>query len=106
MGVRRAPRRLPHREARRLGLENWKRAVNWQAAIAKIGRERLRVHDLRHTSVSLSRRAGADLRLLQKAMGHASITVTAHTYAALFDDERDNIAAALDSLTDDLSQGP
>jgi hypothetical protein len=29
--------------------------------------------------------------------------VTAHTYADLFDDELDNIAAALDSL-DDLSQ--
>jgi len=88
----------------RLALENWKRAVNWQAAIAKVGRERLRVHDLRHTYASLSRRAGADLRLLQKAMGHASITVTAHTYADLFDDELDNIAAALDSLSDDLSQ--
>jgi integrase len=48
----------------------------------------------------LSRRAGADLRLLQKAMGHASITVTAHTYADLFDDELDDIAAALDSLDD------
>ena len=52
------------------------------------------------TYASLSRRAGADLRLLQKAMGHASITVTAHTYADLFDDELDNIAVALDSLSD------
>jgi integrase len=87
----------------RLGLENWKRSVNWKAAITKIGRDKMRVHDLRHTYASLSRRAGADLRLLQKAMGHASITVTAHTYADLFDDELDNIAAALDSL-DDLRQ--
>lgn len=87
----------------RLGLENWKRSVNWKAAITKIGRDKMRVHDLRHTYASLSRRAGADLRLLQKAMGHASITVTAHTYADLFDDELDNIAAALDSL-DDLSR--
>ena len=91
------------RWASRLGLENWKRSVNWKAAITKIGRDKMRVHDLRHTYASLSRRAGADLRLLQKAMGHASITVTAHTYADLFDDELDNIAAALDSL-DDLSQ--
>jgi hypothetical protein len=37
---------------------------------------------------------------LQKATGHASITVTAHTYADLFDDELDNIAVALDSLSD------
>jgi integrase len=87
----------------RLGLENWKRSVDWKAAIAKIGRDTMRVHDLRHTYASLSRRAGADLRLLQKAMGHASITVTAHTYADLFDDELDNIAAALDSL-DDLNR--
>ena len=86
----------------RLGLENWKRSVNWKAAITKIGRNKMRVRDLRHTYASLSRRAGADLRLLQKAMGHASITVTAHT-ADLFDDELDNIAAALDSL-DDLSR--
>jgi len=67
----------------RLGLENWKRSVGWRSAVAKIGREKLRVHDLRHTYASLSRRAGPDLRLLQKAMGHASITVTAHTYADL-----------------------
>jgi integrase len=74
--------------------------VHWRSAVTEIGREKLRVHDLRHTYASLSRRAGADLRLLQKAMGHASITVTAHTYADLFDDELDNIAVALDSLSD------
>jgi integrase len=88
----------------RLSLENWKRAVNWRKSAIEIGRPELRVHDLRHTYASLSRRAGADLRLLQKAMGHASITVTAHTYADLFDDELDDIAAALDSL-DDFRKG-
>jgi site-specific recombinase XerD len=36
------------------------------------------VHDLRHTYAALARRVGADLRLLQKTLGHASITVTAH----------------------------
>jgi TrwC relaxase len=58
-----------------------------------------------HTYASLSRRAGADLRLLQKAMGHASIIVTAHTYADLFDDELDDIATALDSLDDGFREG-
>lgn len=89
----------------RLSLENWKRAVNWRKSVTAIRRDKLRVHDLRHTYASLSRRAGADLRLLQKAMGHASITVTAHTYADLFDDELDDIATALDSL-DDFQSGP
>jgi integrase len=89
----------------RLSLENWKRAVNWRKSVTEIGRANLRVHDLRHTYASLSRRAGADLRLLQKAMGHASITVTAHTYADLFDDELDDIATALDSLDDSFRTG-
>nr|WP_325504568.1 tyrosine-type recombinase/integrase [Mycobacterium sp.] len=88
----------------RLSLENWKRAVNWRTSVTEIGRDNLRVHDLRHTYASLSRRAGADLRLLQKVMGHASIIVTAHTYADLFDDELDDIATALDSL-DDVHDG-
>ena len=72
----------------------------WRQAIAEIGRPTLRVHDLRHTYASLARRAGADLRLLQKTMGHASITVTAHTYADLYDDELDDVASALDALND------
>jgi integrase len=72
--------------------------------VIEMGRPELRVHDLRHTYASLSRRAGTDLRLLQKAMGHASITVTAHTYADLFDDELDDIATTLDSL-DDFHEG-
>ena len=42
----------------------------------------------------------ADLRLLQKTMGHASITVTAHIYADLYDDELDDVASALDALDD------
>ncbi|MGB7142439.1 tyrosine-type recombinase/integrase [Mycobacterium sp.] len=86
-------------------MENWKRAVNWRRSATEISRPDLRVHDLRHTYASLSRRAGADLRLLQKAMGHASITVTAHTYADLFDDELDDIATAFDSLDDSFHNG-
>ena len=63
------------------------------------------MHDLRHTYASLARRAGADLRLLQKTMGHASIPVTAHIYADLYDDELDDIASALDALDDGRGDG-
>jgi integrase len=102
----RVTRRLPGQPAitspngSLLGLENWKRATRWRKAIVEIGRPSLRVHDLRHTYASLARRAGADLRLLQKTMGHASITVTAHIYADLYDDELDDVASALDALDD------
>jgi integrase len=87
-----------------LGLENWKRSTRWRHTIAAIDRPKMRVHDLRHTYASLARRAGADLRLLQKTMGHASITVTAHVYADLYDDELDGVALALDELDDRPSE--
>ncbi|MGB8790232.1 MAG: tyrosine-type recombinase/integrase [Mycobacterium sp.] len=82
----------------RLGLENWKRAVGWRSRIAELGRPTMRVHDLRHTYASLARSAGADMKLLQVTMGHASIVVTAHTYADLYDSDLDRVADALDGL--------
>jgi integrase len=70
-----------------LGLENWKRSTRWRHAIIEIGRPTLRFHDLRHTYAALARRAGANLCLLLKALGHGSITVKAHIDAAPYDDE-------------------
>jgi integrase len=87
-----------------LGLENWKRSTKWRASIVAINRPKMRVHDLRHTYASLARPAGADLRLLQKTMGHASITVTAHVYADLNDDELDIVASVLDRLDECSSE--
>src|ERR1700758_979630 len=82
----------------RLGLENWKRAVGWGTRIAELGRPTMPGHDLRHTYASLARSAGADMKLLQVTMGHASIVVTAHTYADLYDSDLDRVADALDGL--------
>jgi integrase len=81
-----------------LSRENWVRAVRWNEHREAIGRPTLRIHDLRHTYASLARSAGADLRLLQRTLGHASITVTAHTYADLYDTDLDAVADALDAL--------
>ena len=39
------------------------------------------------------------------AMGHASITATAHIYADLDDDELNGIASALDALDDGRQDG-
>jgi hypothetical protein len=41
---------------------------------------------------------------LQKTIGHASITVMAHVYADLYDDELDVVASALDALDDRPSE--
>ena len=36
-----------------MGKSNWRRAVRWTEALAKIGRRGFRVHDLRHTCASV-----------------------------------------------------
>jgi len=60
-------------------------------------------HDLRRTFGSLARLAGADLKYIQKAMGHSSITVTAEIYAQLFDSELGQVSDALDALTEGVA---
>lgn len=95
------PRSAPLITAPRGGLlhrENWVRRANWNAARASIDRPTLRLHDLRHSYASMARAAGADLKLVQRAMGHASISITGDTYADLWDDELDAVANGLDNL--------
>jgi integrase len=62
--------------------------------------ERSLAVDDRLEKSSLSRSAGADMKLLQVTMGHASIMVTAHIYADLYDSDVDRVANALDGLGD------
>lgn len=79
---------------------NWRRRSGFNRAAASLGMA-VTPHDLRRTFGSLARMAGADLRFIQKAMGHESITTTASIYAHLYDDELDTVAAALDGLYPD-----
>ena len=55
-------------------------------------------HDLRRTFGSLARLGGADLRYVQKAMGHASITTTSRIYAHLYNTEPDQVAQGIDRV--------
>lgn len=79
---------------------NWRRASGCNEAVASMGLDGLRPHDLRHTFASLARNAGADLKVVSKTMGHSSIRVTADVYIDLFDDELDDVADKLDALLD------
>jgi integrase len=79
---------------------NWRRDVRWNQVCSDLGLDGLTPHDLRRTFGSLARLAGADLKYIQKAMGHSSITVTAEIYAQLFDSELDQVSDALDALTE------
>ncbi|WP_425839930.1 tyrosine-type recombinase/integrase [Microbacterium sp. PA5] len=56
---------------------------------------RVTPHDLRHTAASLAISAGANVKVIQRMLGHKSAKVTLDTYAALFPDDLDNVTAAL-----------
>lgn len=56
----------------------------------------LTIHDLRHTAASLSIAAGANVKAVQRMLGHASAAMTLDVYGHLFDDDLDAVSAALD----------
>jgi len=57
---------------------------------------RVTPHDLRHTAASLAISAGANVKAVQRMLGHASAAMTLDTYADPFDDDLDNVASALE----------
>jgi integrase len=57
---------------------------------------RITPHDLRHTAASLAVSAGANVKAVQKMLGHASAAMTLDTYADLFDRDADAVADAHD----------
>lgn len=57
---------------------------------------RVTPHDLRHTAASLAVSAGANVKAVQRMLGHASAAMTLDTYSDLFDDDLDFASAALD----------
>lgn len=57
---------------------------------------RITPHDLRHAAASLAISAGANVKAVQRMLGHKSAAMTLDTYADLFDDDLDGVAVALD----------
>lgn len=74
----------------------------WFAAAVKRVQEgdkdfpRVTPHDLRHTAASLAISAGANVKAVQRMLGHASAAMTLDVYGDLFDDDLDSVAGALD----------
>jgi integrase len=66
-------------------------------AVAASGVPRVTAHDLRHTAASLAVSAGANVKAVQRMLGHASAAMTLDIYADLFDDDLEAVATALDA---------
>nr|WP_179458158.1 site-specific integrase [Leifsonia soli] len=67
----------------------------WSTAVRDAGLDHLTPHSLRHTAASLAVSAGANVKVLQRMLGHKSAAMTLDTYADLFEDDLDNVAERL-----------
>ncbi len=74
-----APKGGPLRES------NWKRSVGWSTATSSAGVPGFRVHDLRHTAASVWLAAGADPKVVQRVLGHATAAMTMDLYGHMVD---------------------
>ena len=57
----------------------------------------LLVHDLRDTAATLMISAGASIKAVQRALGHASAAMTLDTYGSLFEDDLEDLADRLET---------
>lgn len=62
----------------------------------------LSVHGLRHVAAGLLVESGANVKAVQRQLGHKSAAMTLDTYAELFDDGLDSVAVALDNSLADV----
>ena len=73
------------------------------------GCSRIRIHDLRHTCASLAIRSRANVKVVQKLLGHKTATLTLDLYGHLYPDDLDAVASAFDAAAetdaDDLRTG-
>jgi integrase len=65
-------------------------------AAIEVGLPGLTPHELRHTAASLAISAGANVKAVQRILGHASAAITLDVYSDLFDTDLDTVADALD----------
>lgn len=68
---------------------------------------RVTAHDLRHTSASLAVKSGANVKVIQRMLGHKSAAMTLDVYADLFDDDLTALADKLDEIVGKVwAEGP
>lgn len=84
------PLRPPHHS-------DWYGCALERVMAADPGFPRVTVHGLRHVAAGLMVSAGANVKVVQRQLGHASAAMTLDTYAELFDGDLDEVALALDA---------
>jgi integrase len=83
------------------------RNSNWRARVFQPAVEKCQAtdesfpsitpHDLRHTAARLAVSSGANVKAVQRMLGHAKASMTLDVHADLFDEDLDGIADRLDA---------
>ena len=89
---------FPRQRGGLLPIEEYRRAFD--KACAQVGIEGLVPHSLRHTTASLAISAGANVKVVQRMLGHATAAMTLDLYGHLLDDDLAGVAEALGKAID------
>jgi len=91
------------------------RNSNWRARVFRPAVQRCQAadntfptitpHDLRHTAASLAVSVHANVKAVQRMLGHAKASMTLDTYADLFDEDLDEVADRLDAAIQSTADG-
>ncbi|QCV95638.1 tyrosine-type recombinase/integrase [Acidipropionibacterium acidipropionici] len=81
----------------RVDKDNWRARV-FRPAVEEAGLGAVRIHDLRHTAASLAIASGADVKAVQRMLGHRSAKMTLDLYGHLWDAALDDVAARVDGV--------
>jgi integrase len=76
---------------------SWFRRAVFIPAVRAAGLDGLTPHGLRHTAASLAIASGADVKVVQTMLGHASATMTLDLYGHLYADRLDEVADRMDA---------
>jgi hypothetical protein len=76
-------------------------------AVAAVGGiDGVRLHDLWHTCASLAISAGANVKVVQKLLGHKTAVLTLDRYGHLFPDDLEAVATAFDAAAQSTADWP
>lgn len=93
---------FPRQRGGILPLEEYRNQFDKACAAAKI--DGLTPHGLRHTCASLAIRSGANIKVVQRMLGHKTAAMTLDLYGHLYTDDLDDVAARLGKAFEEAAE--
>jgi len=93
---------FPRQRGGLLPLEEYRGVFDKACAAAQI--EGLTPHGLRHTCASLAIRSGANIKVVQRMLGHRTAAMTLDLYGHLYRDDLDDVAARLGRALEEAAE--